>query len=332
MLARFRALGADLPYADLRRAHGVAMEGYFWRFSDARSGRVVIALCGVNRDAAGSWATVALGGHPGGFQREADLTPAAGDPDRLGVQAGGEHAEFRADERSVRVALGPGALLEAELHDPVVWSGSMLGGSGPAHLLPGLGQYWHPHVLGARVSGRAVLGGQEISLDGFTAYAEKNWGPGGFPPRWWWGQAQGFDRDDVCIAFAGGDVVIGPATVEATGVVVRVGAEIVRLGNPLLAPVRVQACGDTWSLRGRGARWSVELQGGAPLADAHALPIPLLAERHSAPGALEHLAARVRLVVRRRGRVLYAGESAIAGLEIGGAHAAVAELARRAAL
>jgi hypothetical protein len=329
MLARLRALGADLPYADLRRAHGVAMEGYFWRFSDARSGRVVIALCGVCRDAAGRWANVALAGHPGAFQREADLSPAGADPDRLGAWAGGGAAALRAGERTLRVSLGPDAQLEVQLRDPVVWSGSMLGGSGAAHLVPGLGQYWHPHVLGARVRGHAVLGGEEISLDGFTAYAEKNWSGGGFPPRWWWGQAQGFDRDDVCVAFAGGDVLIGPATVEATGVIVRLGSEIVRLGNPLLAPVRMAAGGDTWALSARGPRWSVELEGGAPLAEAHALPIPLPAQRRSVPGALEHLAARVRVVVRRRGRVAYAGESAIAGLEIGGAPAAAAELARR---
>jgi hypothetical protein len=208
----------------------------------------------------------------------------------------------------------------------------MLGGSGAAHLVPGLGQYWHPHLLGAEVRGQAVLGGETVSLDGFTAYAEKNWSPtlDGFPPRWWWGQVQGFARDDVCLAFAGGDVVIGPATVEATGVVVRLGDEVVRLGNPLIAPVRVQADGDAWALHGRGPRWSVELEGGAPLADAHALPVPLPAQRRSVPGALEHLAAPARLIVRRRGRVVFAGESRVAGLELGGAPVAVAELARRA--
>jgi hypothetical protein len=36
------------------------------------------------------------------------------------------------------------------------------------------------------------------------------------------------------------------------------------------------------------------------------------------PGAYEHLAARVRVAVRRRGRVVYAGESELAGLELGG--------------
>jgi hypothetical protein len=120
------------------------------------------------------------------------------------------------------------------------------------------------------------------------------------------------------VAFAGGDVVMGPARIQASSVVVALGDEIVRLGNPLLAPVHVEADGSRWQLHGRGPRWSVELQGQAPLADAHMLPVPLVTERRSVPGALEHLAARVRLTVRRRGLVAFAGESLVAGLEIGG--------------
>ena len=83
MWNRFRATGADLPFADLRRAHGVAMEGYFWRLSDPRTGRVVVALCGLCRAADGFWATVALAGHPGGFLRWADVPVAWGDTDQL---------------------------------------------------------------------------------------------------------------------------------------------------------------------------------------------------------------------------------------------------------
>ena len=49
--------------------------------------------------------------------------------------------------------------------------------------------------------GEAVLGGERSSLDGFDAYAEKNWG-GAFPGEWWWGQA-GFG-DGAMAAFAGG--------------------------------------------------------------------------------------------------------------------------------
>ena len=96
------------------------------------------------------------------------------------------------------------------------WPRRPFGGSGLAHVIPGLGQYWHPHVLGGRATGRAVLGDEVVDLDGADVYAEKNWGRG-FPERWWWGQAHGFERPDVCLAFAGGDVALGPATAPRHG-------------------------------------------------------------------------------------------------------------------
>lgn len=36
-------MGADLPWGDLRAAHGGPMEGYFWRFTDAVAARVIVA-------------------------------------------------------------------------------------------------------------------------------------------------------------------------------------------------------------------------------------------------------------------------------------------------
>ncbi len=320
MLRRYRALGSDLPFSDLRRAHGVGMEGYFWRFSHPGTGRVVVALCGVCRDARGaSWATVALAGHPGGFLRQADVPRAGAATDRFAVWAGPTaDARLNADAGGLSVALGPDARLEVALTERREWTRPGLGGVGVAQLVPGLGQYWHPYLFDAAVSGVAVLGGAPLSLDGWQVYAERNWGAGGFPPRWWWGQAQGFARRDVCVAFAGGDVVIGPAQLAATSVVVRLGDQVVRLGNPVLAPVHVHADGSRWRLRGRGPLWSVELDGDGAGQRAHVLPVPRPLERASVPGAHEHLGARLSLVVRHRGQVAFAGESTVAGLEVGG--------------
>ncbi len=45
--APYRSSGADLPFGSLTPRHGVAMEGYFWRFTDRAARRVVI-----RRDAA----------------------------------------------------------------------------------------------------------------------------------------------------------------------------------------------------------------------------------------------------------------------------------------
>src|SRR4051812_33275013 len=169
-----RPPGAAPPFGDPRRAHdGVAMEGYFWRFSHAATGRVVVALCGVNRAPDGHWATVALAGHPGGFLREAAVMRASADPDRLGATA--EHA-FSAGPDHVRVDLGPDARLDVTLHDLHGWPRRLFGGVGAAQVIPGLGQYWHPHVLGGRAEGSATLGDDVIDLAGFDVYAEKNWG------------------------------------------------------------------------------------------------------------------------------------------------------------
>lgn len=317
ILRRYRALGADPPFGDPRRDHGVAMEGYFWRFSDPGSGRVVIALCGVCRGGGPPWATVALGAHPGGLLWQADLERAGADPDTLGVWAEGEEGSLRGDASGLEVDLGPGARLSVSLRDPWPARPPMLGGSGAAHLVPGLGQYWHPHLLGAIVRGRAVLGAEAVALDGFRAYAEKNWGTGGFPDRWWWGQAQGFGREDVGVAFAGGEVTLGRARTQATAIVATLGEQHVRLGNPLLVPARTSAADGRWLVRARGPIWAVELEGTGTPGEAHVLPVPDLAVRRSAPAAHEDLAARLRMVLRRRGRVVYAGESAVAGLESG---------------
>ena len=316
MLRTFRATGADLPFSDLRRAHGVAMEGYFWRFSDPRTGKVVVALCGLCQAGDGAWATVALAAHPGGFLRWADVPIAFGATDRFAVRAGNGALDGGPDELSVN--LGPDARLHVRFSDRREWPRRhALGGCGPAHLIPGLGQYWSPHLLGATVHGEAVLGPDTVTLDGSQAYAEKNWGEGGFPPRWWWGQAQGFDRPDVCVAFAGGELEIGPATVQATGLVVAVGDELIRLGNPVIAPARTAAGDGHWTVRARGPRHSVTLEATAPPSAAHVLPVPLPPARYSVLAAHEHLAGRLNLVVRRRGRLVYAGESALAGLEVG---------------
>ena len=328
MLDSYRGTGADLPFGDLCRAHGVAMEGYFWRLTDAAAGRVIVALCGVSRAADGVWANVGLAGHPGGYARSADLDRAGADPHRLGVWAG--DGAFVAGEDRLRVNLGPDACLDVRIETERGWpQGKPFGGCGPAHVLPGLGQYWHPHVLGGHAHGTATLGDEVIEFEDADVYAEKNWGRGGFPERWWWGQAQGFARRDVCVAFAGGDVALGPASLPVTALVVRLGTAVIRLGNPLLAPVRTEIDERRWALRARGPVWSVELEGTAVPGAAHVLDVPLPADRRSVPGALEHLGARLEMVVRRRGRIVFQGSSALAGLELGGLERAAAELDRR---
>lgn len=85
LLKRYRATGADLLFGDPLPAHeGVSMEGYFWRITDPATGRVIIALCGVNQGPDGPWATVGYAAWPTGFIRTDALDGAWADPDGLG--------------------------------------------------------------------------------------------------------------------------------------------------------------------------------------------------------------------------------------------------------
>jgi len=321
MLSLYRRTGADLPFADPRGYHGVAMEGYFWRLTHVPSATVVIVLASVNRDRAGaSWGTVGLAAHPGGFSRSVAVAEACGARHGIGVRAGQDGAtNLSADASALRVDLGPDARLEVRFSDTVGWPRGAFGGIGPAQAIPGLSQYWHPHMLGGRVSGTACIAGREIDLDGASVYGEKNWGRGGFPPAWWWGQSHGFERDDVCVAFAGGRAGIGRAQVLATSLVARVGDEVVRAVRPM-HPMRIEVGPRGWRLHARTARHTIALEGKANGTPPHALPVPIAAERRNREDAAsQYLASEVRLVVRRGRQMLFSGSSALAGLEHGNA-------------
>jgi hypothetical protein len=327
--AAYRATGADLPWGDPLPYHGVAMEGYYWRFTLPDRARSVLALNGVNRSAAGTWATLGLAAHPGRFLRTTAHPEGSADPGALGAFGG---AAFAGTADTLRVDLGEDARLDVRIDAPVRWPRASLGGSSVFQAVPALNQYWHPWLLGGVAEGTATLGGETWSLDGANVYAEKNWGRGGFPPGWWWGQAHGFDEREACVAFAGGIVEAGPVRREITAIVALLpGGDLVRLGDPLVSPVTTATTDETWSLRGRGLGWEVEIEGRAPLGAAHVLPVPLPDQRRNVPGALEHLGGHMDVVVRRRGREVWRGASPIAALEHGGIDRARAEATRRGA-
>jgi hypothetical protein len=308
LLARYRASGADPPFGDPRRHHGVGMEGYYWRLTDAGAGRVVIVLCGVCAARDGTWAVVALAAHPYGLVRHAVVPVAVADSRRLSVRAGDVVA---GDEGELRVDLGSGARLHVALDSRFDWPRRALGGLGVAQVVPGLGQYWHPHVLGARVRGTLELEHGAVSLDGATAYAEKNWGSR-FAPRWWWGQAQGFDDPGVCAAFAGGRIDFAGVDVAPTAVMVSIGEELMSLSPPLARTV-ASVGADAWRVRARRGRLEVEIEGeGGPAA---LLPVPVPLERRVETRSRQVLAGRMALRVRRGRRTVFRGESALAGLE-----------------
>ncbi len=323
----YRTSGADLPFGDPLPAHGVAMEGYFWRFTDPASGRVLIALNGVNRAADGHWATLGLAAHPHGFLRTVAHPEGHASDVGLGAYAGDA---FRGEPDRLVVDLGADARVDVTVTEPTPWPRRTVGGSSVFQAVPGLNQYWHPWLLGGSAHGHAVVGSETWDLDGWAVYAEKNWGKGGFPESWWWGQAQGFEDPSVCVAFAGGEVNAGPLRTTVTALVVLLpGGRLLRLGDPVVSPVRAEVTDERWLLRGRSARWRVDVEGVGGLDAAHVLPVPLPLERRNVPGAIEHLGATMRVSVRRDGRLLWADESTAAALEHGGIDRATAEVARR---
>src|SRR4051812_4403803 len=108
----YRASGADRPFGDPLPAHGVAMEGYFWRFTDRESGRVLIALNGVNRAQDGTWATLGVAAHPSGFLRTVVHPVGSAATDGLGAYAGDAFAGTASD---LHVDLGADARIDVRI-------------------------------------------------------------------------------------------------------------------------------------------------------------------------------------------------------------------------
>ena len=312
-LRAYRRTGADLPWDDPVAPHGVAMEGWFWRITDAARGRAAIVLCGVCRGPAGRWTLVGLAGAPDGGVLWEVCAPAAIGADGRTVRT--PDGAIHADEHGLRVDLGTDARLDARFCFSAPAARARRG-LGLGHLVPGLGQYWHPHLLGARVDGELRLGDARWSFAGARGYAEKNWG-GGFPQRWWWGQASGIGPDDdACVAFAGGDVRVGAVSLAPTAIVVRAGDEALRLGPPF-ARIRSDVADGSWRIDARSARHAVSIEADADGSIPHRLPVPVPAERRVAGGPAQHFTGRLRLTLRTGRRLTFDGESQLAALECG---------------
>jgi len=318
LVSVYRRTGADVPFGDPLPSHGAEMEGWFWRVTDPASGRVVVALCGVNRHPAGDWATVAVALHPGDIVRSAVLDDARADRAHFALTAGtSAEARFEASADRLRVDLD-------DVHLDLRFSGSFewpkaFGGGGIFSAVPFLNQYWQPYRLGGTASGGVTFGGSgsggdQWSLDGAGVYGERNWGAG-FPDRWWWGQAHDFDGADVSVAFSGGVLHLGPIARPVCGVVMRLGERVIRITPP--SPVHSEVTPGRWAVRARSWRHQIDLEGDGTGIEPHVLPVPLPAERRNVHTDFEHLAGQLRCVVRERGQVVFDGTSELAGLEVG---------------
>lgn len=284
------------------------MEGYFWRFTQRDSCAVVVVLVGV----LDGWGLVGVAAHPGGRVHWETSGSVGVDPEGLGLRVGG----LTATPDRLRLDLD-GVWGDLHITPTMPWPHRAFGGIGPAQMVPGLSQYWHPHLLDGRVMGGLTFHGDSVALDGARVYAEKNWGAGGFPDRWWWGQAHGFEREDVCVAFAGGRAGLGPVKLLATSLVVRVGDDVIRVVRPP-APITLDVGEGGWRLRARTPRYAITLEGHANGTTPHALPVPVPGGEVRDGLARQHLAGAVGLRVRRGRRTLFRGTSLLAGLEAGG--------------
>lgn len=312
LVSIYRRSGADVPFGNPLPSHGTEMEGWFWRLSDQVDGRVVVALCSANKHRDGDWATAAIAVHPGGVVRSAAIDDVSADRDRFSVMAHAGSDFVDASEDALRMAIGD-CEVDLTFEDAFKWP-MAFGGGGVFSSVPFLNQYWHPYRLGGRASGVVTCGDERETFTDATLYCERNWGAG-FPLRWWWGQAHDFDGDDVCVAFSGGLLELGPLKRDVTGVVVRLGDRVLRITPPAL--VSSSCDDDRWRVDARTPRFHVVLDGHGSSGGPHVLPVPLPAERRNIDSDYEYLDGTLRCTVREWGRVIFDGTSPLAGLEVG---------------
>lgn len=172
------------------------------------------------------------------------------------------------------------------------WPRRRWGALGAAQAIPFLGQYWHPHLLRGTTDAGALV------------YAEKNWGSA-FAGEWWWGQAF---VGEATVAFAGGRI----HGLAPTALVVSLPDRLISLAPPLTW-VRASTAPGCWRLEGGG----VTVEAEADPSRAHALPVPDPGEQHAELRSQQHLTGRLAITVRRRGGVVFRGETERAGLERG---------------
>lgn len=181
--------------------------------------------------------------------------------------------------------------------------------------MPFLNQYWHPYRLGGCAAGDVEFDGERWVFDDAKLYTERNWGTG-FPARWWWGQAHDFGDYDVSVTFSGGLLALGPLERDVAGVVVRIGDRVIRM-TPPTAWVRSDIGQRRWTIRATSLRYHVELYGDGAHLEPHALPVPLPSQRRNVDTDFEHLVGRLHCRVTEFGRVVFDGNSEMAGLEVG---------------
>ena len=303
MLAAYRATGADPPFGDPRGYHAAGLEGHFWRITQPRTGAVVVVILAICRDAQGHpWAMASLAAHPGGAVRSATLPDAWGAPRGLALRAGDA---FAADERSLRVDLGPDARLERELR-----RAAGVAAAGVRRARARAGRPRPEPVLASVAAARAG----ERQRARRRARRSTSTAPSPTPRR--------TGARAACRPRGGGGrrtASIAPTCASPSPAVAPGSGRCARRRRRWSSPSATRcapSCGrcarcaspstsaaGAWPARGSRSR-------PTPTARPHLLPVPVPRERRRLDDwAPQHLAGTLRLSVRRRGRTLYQGTS-----------------------
>ncbi|MEU1054428.1 tocopherol cyclase family protein [Streptomyces sp. NPDC005876] len=284
-------------------------EGYLWRFTLPDRCQVITVGCTVNRDRLGTWSSAVLAQEPGALLRHESTAGGYAAPDTCAVRAG-DLLTYRGGRLVMAFA---DVCLEAQISEGVAWPRTALPPNGVAAWLPFLPTYWHPFLLQGRVSGQLTVAGETSVLTGSQVYAEKAWGRG-YPARSWWGQAHGFARTDLCVAYVATPLPgAGPAVLASC---------VARLGErggwhlPALANYATRhEHAHGWTMTLRGPRLRMRLEGHA---EEPALPLPLpVPGRRAVVTAPQALRSTLHLHVRRGRHVLLDAETSLAGQESG---------------
>ena len=289
------------------------MEGYFWRFTQARAGRVAIVMCGVSRGArrqrrgrSSGWPRTRAG-----FFRWAALQDAVADTAATACGAG---EAFSAGPDHLHVDLGPDCRLEASFGAAVGWPRRALGALGAGAARAGAEPVLAPAPVRGRRARQRRRGRGLVRARRRARLRGEELGPR-LPRRRGGGVRRTTSDDDVSVSFAGGPVRVGPARLRGER-----GGRAARRRRAALPPAGVDDAGRghlaaARPLRARG--WSRSRASPTPRPRTRS-PCRCRPSAAWSTARTTTWRASLRVRVTRRGRVVYAGESPLAGLERGG--------------
>ena len=249
---------------------------------------------GVRRARRASRRVLPLGGAAGRARRPAPATASAPAP------------RSRPGRTTCGSTSGPTAALDAELAAPVAWPRRAFGGLGGAHAIPGLSQYWHPHLFAAGVRGRVVAGHGGVRARRRRRVRGEELGRR-LPRSLVVGAGARLRRSRSRSPSPAAPSALGPARLDATAAVVRLDGRVLRCRPPAAVELGDGAAGACAPAPARTASRSRARPIRPPPARSPC-PCRPSGARSTARSTISR--ARCASASTRRGATVYAGESA----------------------